>query len=107
MNPSYLSHPLVLLIVTDKVLDGSTNSLALKTVDVGSGNLTRVGRVFRERFESSTTEGRSLDVDGRGKEADCVSGLGLFGQQFTSLFGKGLGKGSSDTGGIGECGSGS
>jgi hypothetical protein len=53
----------VFLIVSDKVLDGRTDSLALETVDVGSSDQTRKGRVLRERLESSSTERRSLDVD--------------------------------------------
>jgi len=34
------THSLVFLIVPDKVLDGSTDSLTLETVDVGGSDLT-------------------------------------------------------------------
>jgi hypothetical protein len=96
----------VLLIVSDKVLDGRTDSLALETVDVGSSDQTRKGRVLRERLESSSTERRSLDVDSGGEEADCISSFRLFGKQSTSLFSEGFGKGCSDTCSIGEGGCG-
>jgi len=74
------THSLVFLIVSDKVLDGSTDSLALETVDVGSSDLTGQSGVFGEGLESSSTKRRSLDIDGWSQEADGVSGLGLLGK---------------------------
>ena len=92
----------MLLIVSDKVLDGSTDALALETVDVGGSNLTGQSGIFGEGFESSSTERRSLNVDGGGQEADGVSGLGFVGKESTGIFGKRLGESGSDTGRIGK-----
>lgn len=53
------------LVVADKVLDSSCNSLGINIVDVRGGNLAVHGRVFREGLEASITEGRALGVYGR------------------------------------------
>jgi hypothetical protein len=90
----------VLLVVTDKVLDGGTDVLGLQTVDVGCGDQTRVSGVFGEGLERSTTEGRSLDVDSWGEEADGVSGLGLGGEESTGLVGELLGEGGTNGRGV-------
>lgn len=63
------SHPLVLLVVRDKVLDDGPNTLFLKSVDVGRRKDTREERVFREGLERPSTERRALYV-GRGSEEE-------------------------------------
>jgi hypothetical protein len=79
-NDRVFSHSLVLLVVTDKVLNGSTDALPLKSVDVRCSDQTGKSGVFRKGFESSTSEGRSLDIDRRSQETDCVSGFSLVGK---------------------------
>lgn len=101
-----LAHSLVLLVVTDKVLDGGTDALALQTVDVGGSDRTGKRGVFGKGLESSTTKRRSLDVDCRGKKTDGVSRLGLGGEQSTGILGEGLREGGSDTGRVRQSGRG-
>lgn len=92
----------MLLIVSDKVLDGSRDTVALETVDVRGRDQSRESWVFREGFESTSTERGSLDVDSGSEQADGITGLGLGSEQTSGVLGEGLGEGGSNTGGIRE-----
>lgn len=78
------SHPLVLLIVRDKVFDRGHDSCFLNAVHDGCSAFSRENRVLGERFECSPSQWTSLHIDRWPKKRVSTLRLGLCAHQSTS-----------------------
>ena len=70
-------HTVCFLLVSNEMFDGCSDALALKSIDVFSGQFSSEERVFRERLEVSATKRRAMQAHGWCKQYVSTTCLSL------------------------------
>lgn len=78
-------HPLVLLVITNEMLQGGCDALVLHGLAKMACQGTGKNSIFGERLESSSAQWRSLDVNGGTQDDVRAFGDGFLAHQFTDF----------------------